>query len=154
MMNPKTKDIDYECLLEFREEVIVDHSEQRRFQGGFWKTSSVSINHSSLHSFSPWTNSLYQLSLSPQFPFNLHFTASSILSPFEKSVESPMTKFSFNPWSTIIFSEQFSPSWTLYLLWFLDGNTLGKSVSISEFFVFPLPISVSQGPELSPPLFL
>lgn len=42
----------------------------------------------------------------------------------------------FNPWSTIIFSEQFSPSWTLYLLWFLDGNTLVKSVSISEFFVF------------------
>lgn len=28
MRNPKTKDIDYECLLEFREEVIVDHSEQ------------------------------------------------------------------------------------------------------------------------------
>lgn len=42
-----------------------------------------------LHSFSLRTISLYQLSLSPQFPFSLHFTASSILSPFEKSVGIP-----------------------------------------------------------------
>lgn len=108
-----------------------------------------------LHSFSLRTISLYQLSLSPQFPFSLHFTASSILSPFEKSVGIPdgqiqcfQSLVHYNIFRIILSFLDFMPP-------LVSGQQY--TCEVSPFLgssYFPLHIDVSQGPELSPPLFL
>ena len=113
------------------------HNRQRRFQGRFWKTSSISIGHYLLaFLFSMNRSSLPTVSI-----LNFHLVFVWLQPPFcpqqlKSQQQSPWAKSSgfFSPWATITFSGQFSTSLTLFLLWFLDLHSLvSRPVILSPF---------------------